>query len=1142
MGHAVNPLYLDYVRLSSELPDPIYGFFLIDTCYMPGVMGLSYSHWKTASCTNLLRLSPKAVTANELFVSAEGGVLRTLTIKMGESKKWKAMVERLAGGRDVQQEIESNPELLFRKAETIEELELKLIIKATMPSVAQSMMGGNAFCQALASSVYSINTHCYSKVNMILNVTKNEKVYEKVSLLQEMTKAIGSIREGDLATEEEWRMMFPAMDRYVEADLAIQELQCYHLVACKRMRNKRNHLMIQPHNQLIPISLKQILKELWFGTNLAHTRMAIQRCRDYYLSRLSWIKPTISETLEASPFLTYQEMAGFIESYDVKSRHFMRFGPVANHPNFKRCLIQLMSKSYKDKYVFQKLIRLSGPSSNDFLTNISLAVAIPLPEKREEIIYSLFDKQPIFGDSPGQLANLSFPEKKLALIQMVMKGYNMSDILALVKEVGTGMLVSYPMPQRRDTSSGTTRWLGRGQALVRALGIIIRIDMRDDLCTRIHVSKWNVLRKHPKTLNAILKNLSLSPLNTSTYSPGAISRFSQKGFTSPGGRGTPIVEDANLVAMDCEDCSLEVEIRHMSIRIMQTFKKSEDLRTSRVVVLKWAYNENYVHPQPNTTVYKDIWEAWMNQGVLESTTLAKKLADLSKARLRSDPLAQWLMYGLHARLVRRVGLNSRLKTSEYEDVITVIEEEATAISESDLTALTAQYEDLLNVSNFDAQLKMFENSLFMGMTFTQADFDYMEDEVQEDISIESKTLCPYAATCAFYDGLIDLGLDGVPSFWNRLFAGIPPSSAGNFADHIMYLYGIKKLSKVSKFDFIEPLHESPVVDSNILEDRLLEQESDSDDDDNDIDMAALLEIEGGMTTVLKTGSYDYNIDHERITEILSLSNLPGFHDEIIRVIGQLRVTNPYVPTTCTAELWAVPVTHDGNCWFYSFQRGVNYDISIGEVKERLYQSPFLIYSQEPNVTRQILSSAYEQADADIMLLASREFNIGFCIHAVDKNGLKTCFKICHSENQTMMHLKWWDYDTNTTAKYELLRGGRLIPRQPSLRPDWCITELENHLSYCTLSNEVRDSLLEIVNSVRLTMHERNKINKEMEVISARVHSAPGMVSCRLLPLIRSYDEVKANWNDLLHESEALVSKISSICKITYNMLRVLPET
>nr|QWX94187.1 RNA-dependent RNA polymerase [Gonipterus platensis bunyan-like virus] len=597
MGLSTNGLFSKFYELIMQMPNSVMGFFYLDSELICGLMGFSFSEYLAYdSCENLSK-SLSVLNLEELEASPDGGMVKSLTIKHGDLRKWHLMMDRIEAGRirirekdmsvkkdKVTGEIirneetirrrhelmEGNPELLFRVPKTLEELKVKLLQKASMPGVGKSLSKGNPFIQSLALSMYALNTHCFTKSSisseLIGGVMKVMKKTEKTNLLLELTNMLKSCESGvtDLELIKKMtKLKFPLLERYEEVSKLLSHYKDRYLIEVPRMRQRKNKVVIQPKYMSLPLTLLQVVGSIWFGFNVKVSHRVVQRCWDVYKGQFPWLSDTFRETLLQSPFQTSIELHSFVSSISSKTRNIMMCGPGIYSNLFSGQIIQLIRKYYRNGFLVTtgedapvKLERLDSA-----MTELSLALQIPLPRVRANFVRNVINYR--VGPIPdtANLKRLSKRELSVYLIAGFMRGeLTPNEIFTILRQTRTGIFIMYPRPQKEIEENGQRKWVGKGEALVLTDGMLFKVYMTDQTCDSITVHDLSEARKNPGLLQEVLRRLNLKQPPGSSFKLRVVARFTGTRFTAPSGRGIPIMQDDTLFMPYTEQEKLEFKI------------------------------------------------------------------------------------------------------------------------------------------------------------------------------------------------------------------------------------------------------------------------------------------------------------------------------------------------------------------------------------------------------------------------------------------------------------------------------------------------------------------------------------------------------------------------------------------------------
>nr|BBV14770.1 polyprotein [Barley aphid RNA virus 5] len=1041
MGAYTNPVFKFYSDLLSLAPEPIYGFFTLDPVYFPGLPGLPFSQWYCANKTRTLRRSVKDLITSDSDVSSDGGVTRSLVMRMGDSKRWKRTLDRLKGSIDLEEEIEKNAYLLFNPAKSIRDLYLKLLMTASSPSVASSMSAGNPFIQGLASSVYGINTHCYTRVNLTKHLGTIAKDVTKTCLIVELLDRVSELRTSEPFSDEEIKIMYPSVDRYKELASIIKEVQDYQLIKSHRFRYKRTMYELIPSNFKAVITLKQAVKCIWFNETTNQTVQATKRAIDHYKKCFPWIKDDIKETLESSPFTSYTELHGFIESHTIKNRRFNRIGPGSKSTNFKVKILGLVRRSFMDGYLLDKVGNVGGRTFNDrdYISKLNLAMCLPTKSMRTRQVIDLLRDPNHPPCDITEFKNLGYRERKFAAIQNVVCGkYSSDEILQAMSESGTGIIYKYRQMQEKSVDEkGNICWSGWGSVTVTANNMVYLIEMKDQTCQSITVRSFDALMKYPKTLNHIMSYLNLKPYQGFRNVEGQpCSKWTEDGISVTSHGGTPIFESSSIMKDIGIDSKIYVEVRLRRIVLIQ----SDPSGSRDLVILAHTFRPDDIHIQPSSEVTDNLEDAWMNQKKLLPTEVLKLLRDFfignspDKIEFR-DWIADTLLSRLF--LTRRLNQNVRKITYNVNEDVNENERFYEVLTEDEKQNLQKEIYDVFfqNIDFLDNIRSIANSGEVNNENFAEqrsiAEL-MMQDCDEDEYTVTSKALTDFKRRMCVFDDFIREPERTSPEFWVRVFNGIHVSSNSRLSEIIMRIYNIKRVDTLKSLDdFLvtedernESLNEVKTI---IVPSRELDYESDDSDD-------YLREIEAGADRVIE----EINFMQEKAAPTLSRSHpikmdkmfdtqgtllrKKTLKEQRFNLVSYLEENICYsVEEKCSEPnrlKRTVEVRHTGDCFYESIITGLRLKIKVKELKNRLLASDYYKICMSDKLCSDSLNLPNNQASDKIIKLTSREFKINICIHSGDDENDITYLRFMTNRKFSWLHLRHTNVNVKGGAKYE----------------------------------------------------------------------------------------------------------------------------
>lgn len=659
MGASTNALFDSWVEMILMFPDPKYGFFLLDCDLIPGALGYSFSHWMACKSSPIFQISKKEITQDPWVTTPEGGIVQSLIIKHGEVKRWRRMAERIVGDIHITEQIEKDPEVLFRKAVTAEELKLKLAIKATSPGVAKSLCRGNPFIQAVAMSVYAINTHSFSRSTVSSDLAGNvTKQFNKVCIYGELCRKVWDLYAGGGKGKQEkpsaksMLLMFPNSSRYAEAMDVINRLRNANLVHCQDFRNRKSELVVQSSVSALPLTLLSVLSHHWFKMPIRSSNSVFQRCLTIYRETLPWIRSTMKDTLLNSPFSSYQELYNFISTDTKKSRVFRRNGPGLHSRRLQGQIYNLARKSQRPGMVLKESHEgRSFHVSTDVITRLNLALSVPDKRVRDKLVRDTLKTSEKLYDDLATVGNLTPREATLAYMQGIIRGdFQMADVTVHMKDMGLGSHIAYVTEQKRERAAdGSVRWSGRGECYALIEGCQLRLTLLDSQVTGIWVDDYPRMKLALGTLKQLLREMGLKHSPDSRKHQRILARYNGVSLAPPDCVGTPVFQlpRSQTIQFATQDTSLRIE--HNQIAIVQALKDYRGRVTSEITMLKYHISHKDIILSQKGAPKSFLWDAWVDQSPCQAETLIRYIRDSSQPWFNKR-ITAWLRETLQSRL------------------------------------------------------------------------------------------------------------------------------------------------------------------------------------------------------------------------------------------------------------------------------------------------------------------------------------------------------------------------------------------------------------------------------------------------------------------------------------------------------------
>lgn len=708
MGSYTNGLFQNYVELLMKVPSPIYGFFLMDTELFPGVIGFQFSRWMSLESSDNLKNSIKTINYGELESNSDGSVHESLIIKHGDNRRYKQLLHTIQS-TDIKKDynkiykiqddkmkaklekehveriklIEENYMLMYRHPNSLQELKLKLMMKASMPGISKSLSKGVPFIQSLQMSMYAINTHSFTTTRFKIEEDKKteqghfirEKETSKLSLilaLQKKLKELSLVTQDDESYEKNLRLMFPMMDRYNEARSVLESYTNKLEIKTHRMRFRKNTVFIHPKTMSIPLTLLQTMCAHWFDFTVKVSNNVLKRCIEHYKFNYPWLKDCIQDTLKESPFSTMIELYAFLSAAREKIRKFVRNGPSVQSNRFVGQLHQLVRKSYKRNTITLSTDkRVEQFQRKDLFQNkLSLSLTIPLSSvrntKAREVLHEL-------SLEPHLLENLPYMNRRnkvISMISLFKEGKIGIDTLTdHIRLLNTGFIMSYTNPQKLVLEGNVKKWKGYGECIFESDGVFFKFYLQDEFVTRIMTNNWSRLRaNYGLVKDAMNKTHSYYNIEKVEFI-NCVARFDGSRFQSPSGRGIPVYEDPDYesVKFDLVDCKVKIEYGKVSLLT--------SVRGDPISVLEFSTNlRDFTFYKREKTEERFIWDFWINQSSMDIQTAVQEIDSIERyvSSFRNSEadrknLTNWIKSTLSHR-VKYLGAGHTINTTMFESI------------------------------------------------------------------------------------------------------------------------------------------------------------------------------------------------------------------------------------------------------------------------------------------------------------------------------------------------------------------------------------------------------------------------------------------------------------------------------------------
>nr|UYE93912.1 MAG: putative RNA-dependent RNA polymerase [Hanko phenui-like virus 1] len=623
LGYSFSPHFSDYSNMIKMYPHPMYGYFIIDNIYVPGMLGFGYHYWATVKQKGLYNIKMRSVHDGTLGFNPEGGLVENFLLRHGKSERYKRMMAEMGDGVDIselREEINSKAECLYRPSRCAEDAKVKLIAKALLPGTAESLSRGVQFIQSLHSSAYSLYSFCFTRYESCLIGTEREKTSEKMSLLGALKRAIDE-RNGPVQEHLESSEMaaFPNCDRYRAYRTVLEPFKDARLKRVRPMRSKKTTMYLPHATSHIPVPLYDICKDKWVGIRHKHSRLLAEKCWLEYRELMPWLQESLAETLEQSPFSDHMELHNFVSTAHKSHRKFIRVGP-AIRSTYPESQISLVAR----RTHMEDHILILGQEKTSFYRSfrnrrnaMSLALEIPLDGPRTKAVGRVVKDHPISVNELTHMKDKSLRESTLNVITAKLEGYPDAAITKMVMELGGGLLITWTTEQKKVTDvheesrKVSSRWVGHGKLVLCNDHVLVNVIVKDKEITMMETNDERAARRFFGAIRTAMHSQNLVP---GKFSVSADAFYTDKEICKTG-PGVPLVEikESYMTAMpSLQDIRYNIKISQGEIRLMQ---EGTCIEPSTVLCYKVMKHE--LDPLYEVSVEEDVWKAWYKQCSLD---------------------------------------------------------------------------------------------------------------------------------------------------------------------------------------------------------------------------------------------------------------------------------------------------------------------------------------------------------------------------------------------------------------------------------------------------------------------------------------------------------------------------------------------
>nr|UYL95525.1 MAG: RNA-dependent RNA polymerase [Bangxi Phenu tick virus 1] len=328
LGAGTSFLFDKFLIEANKFKDPSLGFFLMDHPFGAGLTGFKYNLWNQVRGSNLGAIYKMFLTAvkedipptekERVYRSLEtttcGALASSVTIRYGNREHWKALKSRCDIPEDWESRIDEDAEMLYRQAKTTEEVKLKIAEKLHAPGVSASLSRGDQVVKMISSSIYILSRNVVCQGTSWMESKPDVLLTKKplLRLIMEQNKIpLEGIQQID---DHELKILFPMHEEYCH----LKDILGDHMVidggpVLGRRKTVQTRVVVIQKEDMARVSPEDILTDIWFSFRRSGlTSPVLWRTFESMKKHIPWLRPTVEETLECSPFLHQHQLRNFI--------------------------------------------------------------------------------------------------------------------------------------------------------------------------------------------------------------------------------------------------------------------------------------------------------------------------------------------------------------------------------------------------------------------------------------------------------------------------------------------------------------------------------------------------------------------------------------------------------------------------------------------------------------------------------------------------------------------------------------------------------------------------------------------------------------------------------------------------------------
>lgn len=665
LGSSVTTRFSLLSQCQNHLKDPSSGFFLMDNPLCPGMTGFSYNLWCALQSGRLSESYNDQLdresdeTPGSLETTSLGHLIRKAFITFGSSKKLEQMKRRMQVDNSWVDEMDANPELLFRNAKTTVEYKTKVGLKLSQRGVSTSLSTGVPITSIISSSVYVLNSAVFRMVDadesILERSTYKGETRSKASLLSLISQTL--FTRGTKLSEARLKILFHKHNEYKDLKKRLDDMKNSQVQ--KKLRERRRivtSLVVYNSDSFSNISKLSLLRAVWFPREFAskcqYPRRIIDEVFNNLRRNISWLSSNFHESLRDSPFVHAHQMVNWFQQLDSRTKVICLLGaPLSSRKGKSTVMAAITSNFGKFHSLSISMDDAIDSSSNHLELALHQLCGISTYPHRDRDRYAMLAISSINDEARFDPLKVKSRHNTLITMKEALKlNANRALIIDQILRNKIGYVGSWTSRQRLNIVRREYEGLGRWQGIICGHTVLIEVDSKTEnqkvvrQMTKITVDHW--LLRHINDFEIGLKNWmkdnNISPNFTSRTGMNEVGVVaSMMDRVTDSGCGTPIClwkkEDPMQTPMDD---GLVFEVR---LTDFQSIQRSE---TAVVRLIARDYFKSYT--LLSLTLYPSDWkgnlyhecDTFSSFGVLGDWLKGSSIT-LEKARLYISSLSKY---------------------------------------------------------------------------------------------------------------------------------------------------------------------------------------------------------------------------------------------------------------------------------------------------------------------------------------------------------------------------------------------------------------------------------------------------------------------------------------------------------------------